>query len=312
MKMKTALFFLSVLLLFTAGCKTTETKPVSWKDQSAYLAKVRDPRIYGFGIYQTPGGVEYRGGCRLHAHQGAVLPMKAEKPFRPAVALRRSFGLESTVLLDFSVSSSWLEFDLAQSLGAIPVGEGDAQLVKLPGEEFGGCPSVIPSLRFKQLFIEHSLVYVRMATGPIGLLARGIEKPELEGVIGWEQLRKLKQIQLDYAKEQVVLSTVETAYAPDPALVVAKIPLVKHAGACAVRGIVNGKESTILIDPAGDFEMATDSAAAIAAVQLDADLLFSAPAVAVSPGGIRIGARLLQNYKVTVCPQAGMIYFEKL
>jgi hypothetical protein len=311
MQTKTGLFLLSALLLSAAGCKTTETKPVPWKKQSDYLAKVRDPRIYGFSIYQTPGGIEYRGGGRLHANQGAVLPMKAEEPFRPAVPLRGSYGMSSPVLLDLSTSSSWLEYDLAQSLGATPVGEREARLVKISGEEFAGCPSVVPSLRFEQLFIDLPLVNVRMATGPIGSLARGIEKPELKGVIGWEQLRKLKQIQFDYVKKQVVLSNAETVYSPDPSLVIAKIPLVKYSGACAVRGAVNGKETLILIDPAGDFEIATDGAAAVSSVQLDADILFSAPAAAVSPGGTRIGARLLKNYKVTICPQADEIYFEK-
>ena len=78
-----------------------------------------------------------------------------------------------------------------------------------------------------------------------------------------------------------------------------------------MRGLVDGKAELILIDPAGDFEVATDGAAEVADVQLDANLLFSAPVVVKSPGGTRIGARLLQNFKITICPQAGLVYFEK-
>jgi hypothetical protein len=78
-----------------------------------------------------------------------------------------------------------------------------------------------------------------------------------------------------------------------------------------VRGLVNGKEGLILIDPAGDFEVAADGTAGVSSVQLDVDLFFPNPAVAPSTGGVRIGARLLQKYRVTVCPQEGMIYFEK-
>lgn len=311
MKTKAGLFALSALMLFSAGCKTTETKPVPWKKQSAYLSKVRDPRIYGFGIYQTPSGVEYRGGSRMHPNQGAAMPMKADEPLRPVVMLRECYGMSSPVLLDFSTSTSWLEFDLADKLGATPVGEREAQLIKVPGDEFAGSPSTVPSMRFKQLCIELPLVYVRMATGPLGPQARGIEKPELKGVLGWEMLRKFEQIQLDYNKKQVLLSTAKAAYAPDPSQVIARIPLVKYAGACAVRGAVNGKESMILIDPAGDFEVATDGAVPVASMQLDADVLFSSPAVVKSPGGTRIGAQLLRNYRVTICPQAGMVYLEK-
>ena len=308
----TALILFTSAVLLTVGCKTTEPKPVTWKEQSAYMAGVKDPRRYGFNIYQTPSGIEYRDGSRLHPNQTRVLPMAAKDPVRPVVTLRGKIGEETPMLLDFAANASWIEFDLAQSLGAVPISEGGAQLVKIPNEEFPGCLSVVPTIRFGQVFMENTLVYVRMARGPLGSLARGVEKPEVKGVVGWELLKKFAQIHLDYAGKQMVLSTTETPYMPNPAFLVAKIPLVKYAGACAVRGTVDGKAGLILIDPAGDFEVATDGAAAVSSVQLDAGLVFSAPAVANSPGGTRIGARLLQSYTVTVCPQAGVIYFEKL
>jgi hypothetical protein len=240
-----------------------------------------------------------------------TFPMESKEPLRPVVMLAGKLGTEPAVLLDFTSGASWLEFDLAQSLNAVPVSEHKAQLVKTPGEEIPGCLSVISTIRFGQVFMENPLVYVRMANGPLGSLARGIEKPEIKGVMGWDLLKKFEQIYLDYSGKRVVLSTAEVAYDPDPAFLVAKIPLVKHAGACAVRGAVDGRAGLILIDPAGDFEVATDGAAAVSTVQLDADLIFSAPAIAKSPGGTRIGARLLQNYRVTVCPQTGVVYFEK-
>lgn len=310
MKTSAQIFFATAVLL-TAACKTTETKPVTWKEQSAYMAKVKDPRRFSYSIYQTPAGIDYRGGCRLHMNQVTELPMKAEEPFRPVGMLRGNLGLKSPILFDFTSSSSWLEFDLAQSLGAQPISEGKAQLVKTPGEEFPGCLSAVPSLRFGQLYIENPLVYVRMANGPIGSLARGIEKPELKGVVGWDLLKKCEQVCLDYPEKRLVLSTAAVVYEPDPSLVVAKVPLMKHAGACAVRGLVDGKAGLILLDPAGDFEIATEGAAAVSSIQLDGGLTLSASAVAKSPGGTRIGARLLQNYRVMICPQAGAVYFER-
>lgn len=299
-------------VLLAAGCKTTEeTKPVTWKEQAAYLAKVKDPRRFGYSIYQTPAGIDYRGGFRLHPNQIKQFSMESGEPLRPVGMLRGNFGLESPLLFDFTASSSWLEFDLAQQLDAQPVSEGKAVLVKVPGEEIPGCLSVVSTVRFGQVFVENPLVYVRMANGPLGSLARGIEKPAVKGVVGWDLLKKFEQVCLDYAGKRVVLSTAEVAYEPDPALVVAKVPLLKHTGACAMRGVVDGKAGMVLLDPAGDFEIATDGAAAVSSVQLDTGLIFSAPAVAKSPGGTRIGARLLQNYRITVCPQAGVVYFEK-
>jgi hypothetical protein len=314
MKMKTGLFFLSALLLSGTGCKTTEQEkpePISWKQQSAYMAKVKDPRRFGYSIYQTPGGIEYRGGSRLHPNQAKILKMEAKEPLRPVVMLRGKFGMESPILLDFTAATSWMEFDLAESLGAVPLSEGKAQLVKMPNEEFLGCLSVVPTISLGQLFIENPLVYVRLANGPLGSLARGIDEPEIKGVLGWELLKKFEQIYFDYTEKRLAISTAKSAYMPDPSQLIARIPLVKYTGACAVRGAVDGKQGLILIDPAGDFEVATDSGETISSVQLDANFVLPAPAVVKSTGGTRIGARLLEKFKITICPQEGMIYFEK-
>ena len=315
MKTKNGLFFLSALLLAGSGCKTTEPeppKPISWKQQSAYMAKVKDPRYFGYSIYQTPSGIEYRGGSRLHPNQAKLLDMEVKEPIRPVVMIRGDLGLQVPLLLDFTSVSSWMEFDMAESMGAVPLSEGSAQLVKAPGEEIPGCLSVVSTIRVGQVFMENPLVYVRMANGSLGSLARGIEKPEIKGVIGWDLFKKFEQIYFDYSKKRVAISTVKLAYTPDPSQLIAKLPLVKNAGACAVRGIVDGKEGVIFIDPAGDFEVATDGATAVSSIVLDPDLVFSAPAVAESPSGTRIGARLLQNYQIIICPQAGWVYFEKL
>ncbi|MCC7300294.1 MAG: hypothetical protein IT583_04385 [Verrucomicrobia bacterium] len=312
MKNSAQLLFAAAVLL-AAGCKTTESKPkpVSWKEQSAYMAGVSDPRRFNYSIYQTPVGVEYRGGCRLHPKQGAELAMGAKDPLRPVVPLQGKLGSQSPFLLDFCSLSSWMEFDLAQKVGAKPIGERNAELVKYPGEEIAGCLSVVPTLRLKQLYIENPLVYVRMANGAPGPMARGIEDPEIKGVLGWELVKKFEQIQLDYPHKRVLLATQAPAYSPDPALLVGRVPLVKRAGVCAVRGLIDGKAGMILIDPAGDFEVATDDAVVVSSIQLDEGLTFSAPAITKSPGGTRIGARLLQNYRITICPTEGAVYFEK-
>ena len=305
------LFFLplAALLLF-AGCETTdtETRPVSWQRQQAYLKSVRDPRVFGMGIYDTPAGVQIRGGGRLHPRQGGALEMGVEEPWRPVVSATGSFGAEWPVLLDMTSSRTWLEFGVARELRATPVGEREAVLVRLRDDDITACLSVVSSLRLEQLFIENPLLYVRMADGFLGPLARGIEEPGLKGVIGWDLLKKFEQIRLIYSIGQVVLFTSEP-YEPNPSLVLATLPLVKYAGACAVRGKVNGNERFILIDPAGDFEVAIDGGTAVDALQVG-DLTIDAPVVSASPGGVRVGARLLQKYDLTVCPQAGVVYFE--
>lgn len=310
---KRVFFLLTSVLLILAGCKTTELEeatPISWKEQQAYLKRVRDPRVFGLGIYQTPSGVQIRGGGRLHPAQSEALPMLVEEPLRPVVNLNGTFGTQWPVVLDCTEAISWFEFNTAKKIGALALGEqGKPQLTARPGDEIPSCLSLIPSLRLGQLFVENTLVYVRLANGPLGPAARGVGDPVLKGVVGWDVLQKLEQVQFLYSAGHVVLKTTE-AYEPNPAMVVAELPLVKHAGACVVRGTVDGQGGLILIDPAGDFEVAVPSVGKVSELRLGENFSVSNPAVSVSPGGVRIGARLLRNYRVTICPQAGTIYFE--
>lgn len=309
-RFKTMVCLLAVLIL-SAGCKTTEaeTRPVSWKQQSEYLAGVRDPRIFGLDICQTPAGVEIRGGGRMHPNQVEAQPMAAGEPPRPVVMLTGKFGIQWPVLLDCTASQSWFEFDTARQIGARPVGERDAQLVRPRGEEIAGCLSLVPALRLGQIHISSPLVFVRMANGPLGSFARGIDQPVPKGVIGWDLLKKMEQIVFDYDGGQVFLSTGPAA-APDPQQVLAELPLVQHAGACMVRGSVDGRETLILIDPAGDFELATEGGAAAGTVQLGDRLVLANPAVSASPGGTRMGARLLEKYQIMICPREGIVYIQ--
>jgi hypothetical protein len=307
MKQQMALGLVAILLI--VGCKTleSETQRIPWEQQQAYLKKVKDPRVFGLSIYNTPTGPQIRGGGRLHPGRAVALEMLAEEPIRPLVHLSRNMGEQWPALLDFTSGPTWLEFELASELQARPVGEMKARMVNLAGDDMPAVLSVVPSLRLGQMFIEHPLVYVRMATGSLGAMNRDVSEGPVQAVIGWDLLKKFDQIQFLYLMKKVLLTTTEE-YEPNPERLVATLPLVKNVGLCAVRGRMNGQSGNILIDPAGDFEVAADDA--VSSLQLGEGIVLSNPTTVPSPGGVRIGARLLQNYQVTVCPKAGVIYFE--
>ncbi|MFA5687726.1 MAG: hypothetical protein WC959_01025 [Kiritimatiellales bacterium] len=299
-------------LFIIAGCKTSEEpQPLSWRQQQEFTARTRDPRIYNIGIYQTPGGgTEYRGGSRLHLKQIEALPMQAEKPYRTVINIRTGIGREYPVLLDFTENKNWFTFELAKKIGAQAIGERQARLEKRPDDDIASCVSVVKSLRLNQLYIEDPVLHVRMASGPLGAQARGIKKPAPEGVIGWATLSKFEQIRLDYSTGKIILMTTEE-YISNPDLVVFSLPIVKSIGACAVRGNVDGKDRFVLIDPAGDFEVSSDSAAMIQTIRLGEFEIAKPAVVQASVGGIRLGAKFLAKYSVVICPRKDMIYFEK-
>jgi hypothetical protein len=312
--MNDRLMFSGLLLLtvMLAGCKTLDPEPktLSWNTERIYLKKLRDPRIFGLGIYQTPSGqVEIRGGGRLHPNQGEIFEMEAEAPFRPVAKLSGNLGEDWPILLDVSSRKSWLDFEVAKKLRAVPLGEGKPNLVSLPGEDVRACLSTVSALRMRQISIETPLVYVRLATGSMGPLTRGIDDQGLKGVIGWDILRKFEQIRFLYSEGRIALLTSEV-YEPNPATLIASLPIVEHAGACVVYGLVDGAEGPILIDPVGDFELAVPGGSRVQQVSLGDALVFEKPEISESPGGVRIGARLLQKYQLTLAPASGKVYFE--
>jgi hypothetical protein len=305
----------SLIVLFSmvcvlAGCSTTdEPTPVSWARRQAYLKSVQDPRLYGLSMVQVPGGVQIQGGGRLHYSQSYALEMLSEDPPLPVVTLNGRTKAEWPVLIDLTVPNSLFEFDAALGLKAHPVSAKDPQLVRLGNTE--ACLSLIPSLRFGQVFIENSLVLVQLKNGLSDAIARGVSEPRPRGIVGWDMLRKMGLIQFIYSAKMIVLQSTDGDYEPNPQNTLARLPLLKEARACAVQGVVDGKPVTVFIDPAGDFEVAVPQGQPISTLQFSDEFLFTNPSVAVSPGGVRIGARFLKHYRVTICPTQEMVYFEK-
>ena len=312
MKNGMMVFLLLIMSSVLVACQTVDpaTSSISWRMKQEYFKKMRDPRIFGLNLYQTPTGVEIHGGGRLHPNQTVALDVLVEEPSRPVVGLITQFDKTLPALLDITSSRTWLEYASAVTLRATPLGEQDPTLIRLVDDDIDACYSMISSLRLGQLFIEYPTLYVRLATGSMGPLTRGMDDQNLRCVVGWDLLKKFEYIQFLYPVQKVILSTTEE-YEPDPGLLVASLSLLEDADKCAVRGTVDGHDAMILVDPAGDFEVALPEGLTAETVDVGLKWPLKNPQISRSPRGVRIGARIFQHYHVTICPKQGLLHIER-
>jgi hypothetical protein len=110
---------LPILLLLPfmlTGCQSNtppQEVPISLARQEAYLEAARPPQQFGFSIYPAEGGLAYSGHARLHPNHRATAKMLEDTI--PVIKVRgKSKRNTMSVLIDYSSSSSWLEFLEAQ------------------------------------------------------------------------------------------------------------------------------------------------------------------------------------------------------
>lgn len=305
-------------LVALVGCKTTSVEPalVSREEKHTFLKRLRDPRVFGLSIYEAPGGSKIGGGGWLHPSRHAVLPLLQSMPLRPVVMMTGRSRSEWPVLLDPTAALSRFEFETAQQVGAVPVGDGQLQWKRFPDDAVSSCQAIVPSICLNQLFIEDKVVWVRMKNGLPEAACRGIDAldaskkhPFLSAVIGWDVLKKFAQIQFLYREKSIVLKTTEPyeVFLEDEVL---RLPLIDPAKECSIWAHVDGRAVPVLLDPAGDFFVATPNGETVSTLQIAGGMSLSAPEVVRSPQGYRLGARFLQSFRLTICPQAGAVYFE--
>ncbi|VGO22747.1 hypothetical protein [Pontiella sulfatireligans] len=321
--MKTLLRFTLALLampLLLAGCLTTAddgTEMVIPKTkQNDYLSKTVSPQTYGFEVYPVQGGISYRGTCHLHArHMASANFIKGNIP---VIDIRGSAARKKMdALLDVSSPSSWIEFATSQRFDADFMGWNDQVMPYRGVYNTGGVDAYagrISQLRIKQLMIEDVPFYIRMATGSIGPLARGIEIPKVDAVIGWETLSQFEYIQFDLRNESVQFSST-IPYVPHEQLVMTQAMIVKLPNyGLAVRGAIYGESMPILLDFAGNYNFARGDKRVTSTKQVSiGDIAFRKVPTLMLPvhnSPPRAGRKMLEEYIVTICNKKGVVYFE--
>ena len=314
------LFLLVPALL--SGCVTTKKGDqeviLTKEEMAAALKNSREPGQFGYLVGQVQGGVAVAAVPRLHPTQMAVMPFKAEG--QPVVEVHGKSNREKiNLLIDTSSAVSWMEFNASQEMNATFL-ELDDHHVPYRGSAAIGpvraYAAAIPQLRFHQLFIEDAAVFVRMARNTIGPLDREIKDPKVDAVLGYDMLKNFGYIRFDFQNEEVVLSATE-AYVPNKDLLIGSAPIIGNQlnVGLLIEGSIDSEKVPLLLDFSGDyFFLKKNVTTPLTGVIALGDVVYADTPTGASPfpdGFPRVGARMLKEYVVTVCPSTRFVYFER-
>ena len=312
-----------LILLVTAGLmagcitKVKTPQPLSQEELKVLFEPTRDPRTFWITVYQSKSGPLFSGANRLHPEQLSVLPFESLwKSSTPIIEIEHRQDKTFDALVDTSSPESWLTVKTAQKMSFIPFGppayEAFPKHVKDPFIGYGG---IITKLVFDLVHMENALFYTRSAKGPFTPLERG-EGKKVDAVMGCNLMIPFQFVQFDFPeKEFVVSSTLD--YTPNSQKVLAMTPRLLTQGAYSVEGMMNGEETTFILDTGGAFEVAMHEPTRDVITQLSiGDLVCRNVSVTNAVGlgfeGVpRIGRGVLSKFKVTFDNKRKMVYFEK-
>ncbi len=166
--------------------------------------------------------------------------------------------------------------------------------------------------------MENAVFCAWAANGPFGNLSRDANNPSPDVILGTDFIRSFRFVQFDYPARRVFFSTT-FPFRPESDRLLASVPFAEINGAVAVSGSINGRATPLLIDTAGDFELAWTNVVDGQVRQVEiGNLVFRN--VEMEDAGVydlgllqhpRIGRRLLSRFRITLDPEARQIHFER-
>ena len=305
-----------------AGCLTMDSdnqseRLLSTGEITGALSSAKPPQQFGFSVYPIGEGIAMNGSARLHPLHTASVDSKCNDA--PVIKMRGSASrMKLNALIDPISPHTWFKYDTAIDFRGSFMGFANRQLPYRGKLNIGAAQAfagVIPQLRIDQLLIENIPVYIRMATGSIGPLNRGIQSPDIDALLGYDLLRNFEYIQFDPITKKINFSASGT-YTPNPSLLIGRASIVNQEGVgLAIAGAINGKPTPILLDFAGNYLFAVNQATKNVTQQIDLGevVYINTPTqnVITSDRFPRAGLSMLMKYKVTICPRINVVYFEQ-
>ena len=316
------LWVLLALLIGLTGCRTPpeqDSPRLNDEQLRTFFTRAQDPRRLWITVYRSEEGPVFSGACRLHPEQTAMLPFISDAKSKDMVIDFKDRGIKSyRALVDTSSSQSWLTYEAAQEINITPLGPPAYELYPSHVRDaISGYACAAQTFMFDKLYMETPLLFTYAAKGPFGPIARSQTSPRPDAIIGCNMLKAFRFVQFDYPHRIVTLSSTFD-YKPSTNLV-ASAALRETHGIIAVAGVVNDTQQMVLLDTAGDYEVAVDPTPDGPLRHVSVGSLVFRQVSATNTADLnlglteipRIGNRLLSKFVVTFDFSKRTVYFEK-
>lgn len=309
----------ALLLSSCVSTPPTDDANLSPKIIKQFFEKPQDPRRFGLTVYQSKYGPVFSGSKRLHDFQTAKAGFLTWRSDIPMIHVQsRKLELVSA-LVDTGSRDSWITMEGALLLAAEPLGPPPYR--RQPDhvlEKDSGIAVYISKLRIEDLHIESMVAYLRVPKITLGLIARRCDNPKPDLVLGCDLLSQFSYVRFDYPQRCIYFSA-DQKYDSDPDSIIESAPFKKLNGTPAVDAVLDGVPARIIIDTAGDFEVAWNKPEGSVMRQLSIGDLVLRDVMISDAGELslgypeipRIGNRLLRKFAVTLDSKRHQIVFER-
>lgn len=316
---------LIILLIaaLAAGCASTGDQAeaeqfLGNREQHALIAKTTSLGEFGFSPSDHYGnGLLFYGAMVLEPNQTAAMTFEAGG--LPVIELQgKSSRTKMTVLLDTSSNVSWMQYSCAAK-NDLAFLDFNGQVVPYRGTAStagaNAYAGVLPFLQIDQLILNNTPFYIRMAKGKMEPLIHSSTAPQVDAVLGYDNLRQFQYIQFNQREGTVRFST-STPYTPDENRLIGSAAISAVCmDSLAVDGAIFGEPTPIILDFAGDYSFAsgTTQEPVTKQVQLGEIVYINVPTERLSARDIypRAGMKMLEKYIVTIRPRKGVVHFER-
>jgi hypothetical protein len=322
--MKRATQWISVLctaLLLVGGCTTPpqEDRTLTQGEMRALLARAKNPRSLYLTVFEGTAGPEFENAHRVHMEQVAEGNFVGPKDLPGIIKVHGSSSTPLTALLDPSTPESWASLEMKNEIPLTLLGPPyyQVQSAHLADTE-AGFLAYASAIKIDPVNVNSSLFTIRNNSGDLGPFARGMVKPKIDLALGHQFLQAFSFVRFDYPKRSVSFSTSREFPTPGPALL-AKLPLHVIQGALGTEALVNGRETKVLLDLAGNYSAAVpegDDMKELSIYLGDLALRGLEPAPFESFGLTksdypRLGWQSIRQFVITLDYQRQVIWFER-